>query len=76
MNGGAGDDRMTGGAGNDSLIATGAGFDILVFAPGFGADTVTGFDANPPRGGQDLIDITAYNGLATSRDRGSLARTP
>ena len=64
MNGGAGNDSITGGAGNDTLIATGAGFDVLVFAPGFGADTVTGFDANAT-GGQDLIDITAYNGLAT-----------
>ena len=64
VNGGAGNDTITGGAGNDSLIATGAGFDTLVFAPGFGNDTVTGFDANAT-GGQDLIDITAYNGLAT-----------
>jgi Ca2+-binding RTX toxin-like protein len=64
VNGGAGDDILIGGAGNDTIAATGTGFDTLVFAPGFGDDTVTGFDANPT-GGQDFIDISAYNGLAT-----------
>ena len=64
LSGGANNDRMTGGAGDDSLVATGTGFDTLVFAPGFGNDTVTGFDANAT-GGQDLLDFTAYNGLAT-----------
>ena len=75
VNGGAGNDTITGGAGNDTLIATGAGFDVLVFAPGFGTDTVTGFDANAT-GGQDLIDITEYNGLATVEIQDISARTP
>jgi Ca2+-binding RTX toxin-like protein len=65
VSGGAGNDTLIGGVGNDNLLATGTGFDILVFAPGFGNDTVTGFDANPAGGGQDLIDLSAYNGIAT-----------
>ena len=35
----------------------GAGNDTFVFGPGFGADTINGFDANPT-GGQDLLDIS------------------
>ena len=64
LNGSAGDDRLTGGAGNDALNG-GAGNDILIFAAGFGNDTVTGFDSNPV-GGQDLIDITAYHFTAAN----------
>jgi hypothetical protein len=37
----------------------GAGDDVFVFATGFGADTVNGFDANPA-GGQDRLDISAF----------------
>ena len=37
----------------------GAGNDIFVFAPGFGNDTIAGFDANAAGGGQDLLDISA-----------------
>ena len=54
----------SGGAGNDALNG-GAGNDILIFAAGFGNDTVTGFDSNPV-GGQDLIDITAYHFTAAN----------
>jgi len=64
LNGSAGDDRLIGGAGNDALNG-GAGNDILIFAAGFGNDTVTGFDSNPV-GGQDLIDITAYHFTAAN----------
>ena len=34
-----------------------SGTDTFVFAPGFGADVINGFDANPT-GGQDLLDIS------------------
>jgi Ca2+-binding RTX toxin-like protein len=55
LNGGAGDDILIGGAGND-LMNGGANNDTFVFAAAFGADTITGFDANAT-GGQDLLDI-------------------
>ena len=71
--GGAGTDTLTGGADNDILVG-GAGNDTMngndgndafVFATGFGADRINGFDANP-LDGQDLLDISAYGfqGLA------------
>ena len=56
--GGGGSDTLTGGAGNDFLDG-GAGLDIFVFGPGFGQDTISGFDANATNG-QDLLDITAF----------------
>jgi len=56
LSGGAGNDQLTGGAGND-IMDGGAGTDTFVFAPGFGADVINGFDANPT-GGQDLLDIS------------------
>ncbi len=55
VNGGAGVDILDGGAGNDAMNG-GAGNDFFRFFAGFGADTITGFDANPA-GGQDLIDL-------------------
>ncbi len=57
LSGGAGNDILIGGAGNDILIA-GGGNDTFVFAPGFGNDVVTAFDANPG-GGQDQLDLSA-----------------
>lgn len=57
LNGGGGADTLNGGAGDDTLNG-GSGADTLVFAPGFGNDTVRGFDANPV-GGQDIIDVSA-----------------
>jgi len=59
LNGGGGVDILTGGAGNDTMTS-GAGNDIFVFAPGFGNDVITDFDADPA-GGQDLLDISALN---------------
>ncbi len=56
---GGGADRLEGGAGDDFLDG-GAGADIFVFAPGFGHDTIRGFDANPASG-QDLLDIHAFH---------------
>jgi Ca2+-binding RTX toxin-like protein len=50
-------DRLQGGAGND-ILEGGLGNDILVFASGFGTDTVIGFDSDP-LGGQDLLDLSA-----------------
>jgi Ca2+-binding RTX toxin-like protein len=55
LNGGAGVDILEGGAGNDAMNG-GAGNDFFRYFAGFGADTITGFDANPA-GGQDLIDL-------------------
>jgi Ca2+-binding RTX toxin-like protein len=57
LNGGAGDDILNGGAGND-LMNGGAGNDTFVFAAGFGNDVISGFDANPGGGGQDLLDVS------------------
>ncbi len=51
-----GDDVLIGGGGDDTLIG-GAGNDVFMFGPGFGHDTLTGFDANPV-GGQDLLNLT------------------
>ena len=56
LSGGLGNDTLTGGAGNDTMNGD-AGTDTFVFATGFGADTINGFDANPT-GGQDLLDIS------------------
>jgi Ca2+-binding RTX toxin-like protein len=58
LNGGLGNDTMTGGAGND-IMSTGAGQNTFVFAAGFGADTINGFDANPSGTGQDSLNIHA-----------------
>jgi Ca2+-binding RTX toxin-like protein len=67
LNGGAGNDTISGaggadtligGLGNDSLNGA-AGSDVFVFAPGFGKDTISGFDFTPA-GGQDLLDISAF----------------
>ncbi|MBB5788941.1 peroxidase family protein [Jiangella mangrovi] len=59
LNGAAGDDVLEGGAGNDALVP-GPGFDVLAYGTGtVNVDTVTGFDANPNGGGQDLIDLSA-----------------
>jgi Ca2+-binding RTX toxin-like protein len=59
LNGGAGGDTMIGAAGND-VMNGGTGNDVFVFAPGFGADTINGFDANPGNGGQDMLDFQAF----------------
>jgi Ca2+-binding RTX toxin-like protein len=55
LSGGGGNDVLTGGLGND-IMDGGAGTDTFIFGPGFGADIINGFDANPT-GGQDLLDI-------------------
>jgi len=58
INGAAGNDTIIGGAGNDTMTG-GTGNDIFMFGSGFGLDRITGFDANPAGGGQDLLDISA-----------------
>ena len=63
LSGGGGNDSLVGGGGNDTL-AGGTGSDTFVFGPGFGADSVTDFDANPS-GGQDFLDLTAF-GIAVN----------
>jgi Ca2+-binding RTX toxin-like protein len=57
LNGGNSADILNGGSGND-VMNGGAGNDTFVFAAGFGADTIAGFDFNPA-GGQDLLDVSA-----------------
>ncbi|MBD8629355.1 heme peroxidase [Oxalobacteraceae sp. CFBP 8753] len=53
-----GNDRLDGGAGND-VLQGGNGSDAFAFSVyAFGADTISGFDANP-NGGQDRIDLVA-----------------
>jgi Ca2+-binding RTX toxin-like protein len=56
---GGGADIIIGGLGND-IMNGGAGNDAFVFAPGFGNDTIIGFDANPTNG-QDLLDISGLD---------------
>ena len=69
-----GDDNVDGGLGNDNLNAA-AGNDLFRYAPGaFGADIVNGFDADAT-GGQDLIDITAFN-LTPATFGGTVTFTP
>jgi Ca2+-binding RTX toxin-like protein len=65
LNGLGGDDTLTGGTGAD-IMNGGAGNDTFVFAAGFGADTINGFDADPA-GGQDLLDVRplGINGTLT-----------
>ncbi|WP_449433563.1 peroxidase family protein [Pseudomonas putida] len=64
INGAAGNDTVTGGAGNDTMVAT-DGNDVFLFAAGFGADQIIGFDA-APAGGQDRLDISGLNITAAS----------
>ncbi|MCY3786488.1 MAG: calcium-binding protein [bacterium] len=59
---GAGDDTLTGGAGNDRLFG-GTGADTFVFAPGHGDDTILDFTD-----GADLIDLSAFTGIAQFSD--------
>ncbi len=54
-----GADILIGGAGNDNLDG-GKGNDIFKFNGAFGADRITGFDSSQVRGGQDLLDISAF----------------
>ncbi|WP_176559242.1 hypothetical protein [Rubellimicrobium roseum] len=59
LDGQTGNDRVAGEAGNDILNAA-SGNDVFVFADGFGNDVVNSFDFNPT-GGQDLLDLTAFD---------------
>ena len=43
---------------SNDVLNGGNGNDTFVFAPGFGNDAVSGFDANPA-GGQDLLEFGA-----------------
>ncbi|WP_130904697.1 peroxidase family protein [Pseudomonas sp. Sample_22] len=64
IDGGVGNDRVTGGAGDDVMVAS-VGNDVFLFAAGFGADQIIGFDANAA-GGQDLLDISAFGVTAAT----------
>ncbi|WP_085693227.1 MULTISPECIES: peroxidase family protein [unclassified Pseudomonas] len=59
LNGAAGNDTVNGGAGDDTMMAT-DGNDVFQFAAGFGNDLIINFDSDAT-GGQDLLDITAFN---------------
>ncbi|WP_085663268.1 peroxidase family protein [Pseudomonas sp. B5(2017)] len=59
LNGAAGNDTVNGGAGDDTMMAT-DGNDVFQFAAGFGNDLIINFDSDAA-GGQDLLDITAFN---------------
>ena len=54
-----GADTLNGGEGNDAMDG-GGGNDLFVFNADFGADTISGFDANP-NNGQDRLDVTGLN---------------
>jgi Ca2+-binding RTX toxin-like protein len=58
LDGGRGDDLLDGGRDSDTMTG-GEGSDTCVFAPSFGNDRITDFDANPA-GGQDSLDISAF----------------
>lgn len=63
--GGSGDDSIDGGPGDD-LLYGGSGSDTFRFEPGdTGRDIV--FDFNPE---EDLIDLTAFEGIDVNRIRG------
>ncbi len=59
---GAGDDTIEGLGGDDTLTGN-AGDDTFVFAAGHGSDTVTDFTD-----GEDLIDLSAFTGIAGYSD--------
>ena len=61
----AGSDRLTGGLGNDQLSG-GKGADTLVFLPGDGDDIITDFRAAGR--GQDVIDLSAHDAVASFED--------
>ena len=67
LNGGGGADRLIGGVGND-LFNGGNGSDTFVFAPGFGADSITGFDAAGGGTDQDYIELTGLGITAGNFD--------
>ena len=57
INGGAGNDRITGSGGND-IFNGGADDDTFIFGPGGGADTIVGFVAGANT--EDRIDLKAF----------------
>jgi glucose/arabinose dehydrogenase len=74
LSGGAGNDRLFGGAGPDNLdggtgadfLNGGAGDDRFGYGPGYGADTIFGFDAGAGTG--DKISLGAFQNVSTFAD--------
>jgi Ca2+-binding RTX toxin-like protein len=60
-----GNDRLAGGANNDSLTG-GKGADVFEFASGDGSDVILDFQARGK--GQDHIDLSDYDGVASFAD--------
>ena len=69
ISGGTGVDTIIGGAGNDTLIGDGGNdlFSYVMGAGGFGNDTISDFDSDPRRGGQDHLNLT-IPGVITPAD--------
>ncbi|MGQ0674410.1 MAG: peroxidase family protein [Hyphomicrobium sp.] len=64
--GGYGANRYEGGTGDDRVVAI-SGSDTIILKPGFGNDTVVGFDSSSSASGsQNLIDVSAYGFQADS----------
>ncbi|WP_223511138.1 peroxidase family protein [Pseudomonas sp. GL-B-19] len=58
--GGTGNFTVVGNA-SDNVFAGGIGNDTFVFSAGFGNDLIIGFETNPIGGGQDRLNIAAFN---------------
>ncbi|WP_223511134.1 peroxidase family protein [Pseudomonas sp. GL-B-19] len=58
--GGTGNFTVVGNA-SDNVFAGGIGNDTFVFSAGFGNDQIIGFETNPIGGGQDRLNIAAFN---------------
>lgn len=65
INAGAGNDTIIGGTGNDRLTG-GTGNDVFVFGSGFGADTITDFDAIGGAGAQDFLRLDPTLGITAA----------
>lgn len=65
LHGGAGKDLLDGGAGKDTLTG-GGGVDTFVFRKGYGADTITDFDA--VGNSHDILDLTGVSAITSFKD--------
>ena len=75
LNGGAGDDILIGGAGND-LMNGGINNDTFVFGAGFGADTISQFDADAGNAGTRHARCTRLLGINAANFDAQRALSP